>query len=193
MTFRVISPNRKSTKTTKNKGKAAITAIKYSAFDRAILFSFYNHPQPLWVWVDGISTSPIKLNLHVDVREREKASIKGGRSSPERGLGPGPRIGATQAVPRRKSSWISSVHLCAIIMNTMTNDCPFAKAQPFSPLFTNSLYWARRSKIPPTVWYWAEKRDPTIGAVCGKVCALAQAAVSHGRIKPLLIRVPRRK
>ena len=27
-----------------NKGKAAITAIKYSALDRAMLFSFYNHP-----------------------------------------------------------------------------------------------------------------------------------------------------
>ena len=34
---------------TKDKGKAAITAIKYSALDRAMLFSFYNHPQPLWV------------------------------------------------------------------------------------------------------------------------------------------------
>ena len=34
---------------TKNKGKAAITAIKYSVPDRAMLFSFYNHPQPLWV------------------------------------------------------------------------------------------------------------------------------------------------
>ena len=30
--------------TTKDKGKAAITAIQYSAPDRAILFSFYNHP-----------------------------------------------------------------------------------------------------------------------------------------------------
>ena len=32
---------------TKNKGKTAITAIKYSALDRAMLFRFYNHPQPL--------------------------------------------------------------------------------------------------------------------------------------------------
>ena len=32
---------------TKDKGKAAITAIQYSAPDRAMLFSFYNHPQPL--------------------------------------------------------------------------------------------------------------------------------------------------
>ena len=128
MTFRVISPNRKSIKTTKNKGKAAITVIKYSAPDRAMLFGFYNHIQPLWVWANGTSTNPIKLNLHVDMERREKASIKGGRSSPERGLGPGPRTGATQAVPRRKSSWISSVHLRAIIRNTMTNDCPFTKA-----------------------------------------------------------------
>ena len=29
---------------TKDKGKATITAIKYSMPDRAMLFSFYNHP-----------------------------------------------------------------------------------------------------------------------------------------------------
>ena len=61
---------------TKDKGKAAITAIKYSAPDRAILFNFYNHPQPLWVWADGTSISSGKLNLHVDVEGRVKASIK---------------------------------------------------------------------------------------------------------------------
>ena len=53
--------------TTKDKGKAAITAIEYSAPDRTILFNFYNHPQPLWVWADGTSISPRKSNLHVDV------------------------------------------------------------------------------------------------------------------------------
>ena len=53
--------------TTKDKGKAALTAIQYSAPDRAILFSFYNHSQPLWVWVDGTSISPEKSNPHVDV------------------------------------------------------------------------------------------------------------------------------
>ena len=63
---------------TKNKGKAVIAAIKYSAPDRAILFSFYNHPQPFWIWADKTSISLIKLNLHMDVRGREKASIKGG-------------------------------------------------------------------------------------------------------------------
>ena len=31
---------------TKDKGKATITAIKYSTPDRAIFFSFYNHSQP---------------------------------------------------------------------------------------------------------------------------------------------------
>ena len=62
--------------TTKDKGKAVITAIKYFALDRAILFSFYNHPQPLWVWADGTSINPRKLNLHVDVGGRVKASIK---------------------------------------------------------------------------------------------------------------------
>ena len=58
---------------TKNKGNTAITAIKYSALDRSMLFSFYNHPQPLWVWADGTSISPTNLNLHMDVRERGKS------------------------------------------------------------------------------------------------------------------------
>ena len=61
---------------TKDKGKVVITAIKYSVLNRAILFNFYNHPQPLWVWADGTNISPGKLNLHVDVRGRVKASIK---------------------------------------------------------------------------------------------------------------------
>ena len=52
--------------TTKDKGKAAITAVPYSAPDRTMLFSFYNHPQPLWVWADGTNISLGKLNLHVD-------------------------------------------------------------------------------------------------------------------------------
>ena len=69
---------------TENKGKAAITAIKYFAPDRAMLFSFYNHPQPLWVWADKTSIGPLKLNLHVDVRERKKANIKGGGNTPKR-------------------------------------------------------------------------------------------------------------
>ena len=72
---------------TKDKGKAVITAIKYSAPDKAMLFSFYNHPQPLWVWADRTSISPRKLDLHVDVRGRVKASIKGEGSNPEKGLG----------------------------------------------------------------------------------------------------------
>ena len=72
---------------TKDKGKTAITVIKYSALDRAMLFSFYNHPQPLWVWADGTSISPGKLNLHVDVEGRVKANIKREVSNPERGTG----------------------------------------------------------------------------------------------------------
>ena len=72
---------------TKDKGKAAIIAIKYSALDRAMLFSFYNHPQPLWVWADGTSISPGKLNLHVDVGGRVKANIKREVSNPEKWLG----------------------------------------------------------------------------------------------------------
>ena len=52
---------------TKDKGKAVITAIEYSAPDRAMLFSFYNHLQPFWVWADGTSISPGKSILHMDV------------------------------------------------------------------------------------------------------------------------------
>ena len=61
---------------TQDKKKATITAIKYSTPDRAILFSFYNHPQLLWIWADRTSINPRKLNLHVDVGGKEKASIK---------------------------------------------------------------------------------------------------------------------
>ena len=72
---------------TKDKGKAAITAIKYSVPDRAVLFSFYNHPQPLWIWADGTSISPGKLNLHVDDRGRVKVNIKREVSNPKKGTG----------------------------------------------------------------------------------------------------------
>ena len=43
-----------------------LTAIQYSAPDRAILSSFYNHPQPLWVWADGTSISLGVSILHMD-------------------------------------------------------------------------------------------------------------------------------
>ena len=72
---------------TKDKRKAVITAIKYSAPNRAMLFSFYNHPQPLWVWADGTSISPGQLNLHVNVGGGVKANIKGEVSSPVRRAG----------------------------------------------------------------------------------------------------------
>ena len=72
---------------TKDKGKAAITAIEYSTSDRAMLFSFYNHSQPLWIWADRTSISPRKLNLHVDVGGRVKASIKGEGSNLEKRTG----------------------------------------------------------------------------------------------------------
>ena len=72
---------------TKDKGKAAITTIKYSAPDRAMLFSFYNHLQPLWIWADGTSISIGKLNLYVDVGKWVKANIKGEVRVQKKGLG----------------------------------------------------------------------------------------------------------
>ena len=83
---------------TKDKRKVVITAIKHSASDRAILFSFYNHPQPLWVWADGTSISPGKLNLHVDVGRGVKSIIKGKTSSPGKGLG---KKAKNQSLPDR--------------------------------------------------------------------------------------------
>ena len=84
--------------TTKDKGKTVITTIEYSAPDRAMLFSFYNHPQPLWVWADRTSISPRKLNLHVDVGGRVKASIKEEGSNPER---KGETRAKNQSLPNR--------------------------------------------------------------------------------------------
>ena len=112
--------------TTKDKRKATITIIKYSAPDRAILFSLYNHSQPLWVWADRTNISLRKLNLHVDVGGRVKASKKRrGKQSKERER---PRTRASHAVPRRKSSWAHAVHPCVITTNIMTNYCPVTKA-----------------------------------------------------------------
>ena len=98
---------------TKDKGKAVIIAIKYSALDRAMFFSFYNHPQSLWVWADGTSISPGKLNLHVDVGGRVKANIKREVSNPERGAG---KKGQEPEPPRPcrgerllKQTWFTSV------------------------------------------------------------------------------------
>ena len=71
---------------TKDKEKVAITVIEYFASDRAMLFSFYNHPQPLWVWTKGTSISPGKSNLHVDDGWGVQANIKGEVSSPEKRL-----------------------------------------------------------------------------------------------------------
>ena len=48
--------------TTKDKGKVAITTIQHSAPDRTIPFSFYNYPQPLWIWADGTSISLGKVD-----------------------------------------------------------------------------------------------------------------------------------
>ena len=89
---------------TKSKGKAATSAIKYSASDKAMFFNFYNHPQPLWIWADGTSISSGKLNLYVDVGGRVKASIKREVSNPkEGGWEKRSRTRASRAMPRRKT------------------------------------------------------------------------------------------
>ena len=130
---------------TKDKGKVAITAIKYSALDRIMLFRFYNHPQPLWVWADGTSISPKTLNLHVDVggrvRGRVKSSIKrkkkqfrerGGKSSPR------PWSPKKEGIQKRENKnknikfhgqdpRTTLAHFYAYTISTMTNHCPVTK------------------------------------------------------------------
>ena len=43
-------------------GKAALIAIQCSAPDRAVLFSFINHPQQFRDWTDGTNVSLVKVD-----------------------------------------------------------------------------------------------------------------------------------
>ena len=43
-------------------GKAALIAIQCSAPDRAVFFSFINHPQQFWDWTDGTNVSLVKVD-----------------------------------------------------------------------------------------------------------------------------------
>ena len=61
--------------TTKDKGKAAILPFSTLLLTEPC-YQLLQPPQPLWVWVDRTSINSRKLNLHVDVGGRVKASIK---------------------------------------------------------------------------------------------------------------------
>ena len=43
-------------------GKATLIVIQCSAPDRAVFFSFINHPQQFWDWTDGINVSLVKVD-----------------------------------------------------------------------------------------------------------------------------------
>ena len=43
-------------------GKAALIAIQCPAPDRAVFFSFINHPQQFWDGTDGINVSLVKVD-----------------------------------------------------------------------------------------------------------------------------------
>ena len=43
-------------------GKAALIAIQCPAPDRAVFFSFINHPQQFWDWTDGTNVSLVKVD-----------------------------------------------------------------------------------------------------------------------------------
>ena len=55
-----IGPNLKEN--LKISGKATLIAIQCSAPDRAIFFSFINHPQQFWDWTDGTNVSLVKVD-----------------------------------------------------------------------------------------------------------------------------------
>ena len=73
--------------------KAANTVVWSPASDRPILqimlFNFFNHPQPLYVWIDRTGLYFKKWNLHMDTEREVNTSIKGkegqgGRGSPKK-------------------------------------------------------------------------------------------------------------
>ena len=55
-----IGPNLKES--LRISGKAALIAIQCSAPDRAVFFSFINHPQQFWDWTDGTNVSLVKVD-----------------------------------------------------------------------------------------------------------------------------------
>ena len=150
---------------TKDKRKAVITAIKYSAPDRAMLFSFYNHPQPLWVWADGTSISPGKLNLHVDSGREVKANIKGKVSSPKKGAG---KKGQEPKPPRpcRGERLFERTWFISVWVPWLTT-IRWPRPSLSSPRSTNYIVWALNVRTQyhfGVVANWVL----TIGAVCGK-------------------------
>ena len=111
---------------TKDEGKAAITVIEYSAPDRTMLFSFYNHPQPLCVWTDGTSISPGKSNLHMDVGYGMYANIKGEAGDPRKRVG---KKGQEPEPPRLyRRERLLEANMAYFCMNTMVNHRPVIKA-----------------------------------------------------------------
>ena len=125
---------------TKDKGKVAITAIEYSAPDKAMLFSFYNHPQPLWIWADGTSISLGKPNLHVDVGWGVQANIKGKVSNPRKEVG---KKGQEPEPPRPyrgerllERTWFNSV--CTPWLTTVR----WPRPNLSNPHSTNYIVWA---------------------------------------------------
>ena len=64
--------------------KAANTIVWNHASDRPIpqtmLFNFFNHSQPLYVWIDRTGLYPKKQNLHVNTKQEVNTSIKGKES-----------------------------------------------------------------------------------------------------------------
>ena len=71
----------------------------------------------------------------------------------------------------------------SIIPNPRTNHCPI-KAQLLSSLSTKFIVMGLLGLDPIHPWAQYENRDPTIGAIRGKVaCAMMSATVCQSRIK----------
>jgi len=158
---------------TKDKGKAAISVSKYSAPDRAILFSFYNHPQPLWVWADGTSISLEKLNLHVDDEWRIKANIKREVSNPKEGVR---KKGQEPEPPKpcrgeRLLEWTWFISVWVPWLTTIW----WPRPNLSSPRSTNYIVWALNVRTQHHFGVVTNFESLQLAPSVGKVCALAQA------------------
>ena len=81
---------------------------------------------------------------------------------------------ASQPTSRRKTPGVKTAQPC---VNSTKNPPPGDQCLAFpNPLSTNHIVQAFYIRAQSPLWV-VKNRDLTIGAVCGKVCALAQVAV----------------
>ena len=175
MTLQIISRNRKSTQAEKNnrengnvRGKSCHDFIQCLVIDIAILFYLYNHSQQLERRADGTSTYP--KNPIQEEGNYYKKGVKGDRKV---GLRPPPpqHIRGTRKSSSNRaedlSSLVNSVHLSLIVKNTVLT--VVHTLTPSSLAHSLQIHCTGLTGLRSHAsWTRAEKRGPTIGAVCEK-------------------------